>query len=80
MERLCGVDVPMPYANNLETAAVPQVCARTHTCPLPPFLHHPMQVLPGVPAVMCLPAFWLLPPLQVDNVIRAVLKSLNRKQ
>jgi len=40
VERLCGVDVPMPYANNLETAAVPQV----------------------------------------DNVIRAVLKSLNRKQ
>ena len=29
VERVTGVDVPMPYANNLENAAVPQVtCLR----------------------------------------------------
>ena len=25
VERVCGADVPMPYAKNLETAALPQV-------------------------------------------------------
>lgn len=26
VERICGADVPMPYAANLERLAVPQVC------------------------------------------------------
>lgn len=25
VERVCGADVPMPYAKNLETAALPQI-------------------------------------------------------
>lgn len=27
VERICGADVPMPYAANLERLAVPQVCS-----------------------------------------------------
>ena len=30
MERVCGADVPMPYAKNLEDAALPQV-SNMHT-------------------------------------------------
>lgn len=29
-ERVTGADVPMPYAINLEKAALPQVCTRAH--------------------------------------------------
>ena len=62
----------MPYANNLETAAVPQVCARTHT-----HTHtRALSLLSCTIQCKSSPVF----PLQVDNVIRAVLKSLNRKQ
>ncbi len=34
MERVCGADVPMPYAKNLEDAALPQV-SNTHRILLP---------------------------------------------
>ena len=32
LERVCGADVPMPYAHNLETAALPQVADIANAC------------------------------------------------
>lgn len=73
----------MPYANNLETAAVPQVCSRV---PQPRTCTHALGSMRalvlgerGVPWGCGHLVSRVMVQPQVDNVIRAVLKSLNRK-